>query len=358
MTYPTTLPGLTATNPTSGDTLATGPHHTLHSDERIAIDALGAKVGVDSSAVTTSHDYKLSGVTGSFKAKSTAVTVFGLATSVTDPVAQVADSTSVGGNARGANAVDWQTTRAIGSQVASGAKSMILGGRNSTAAGTNAIAAGDAVSAAATNSVYIGGDNGSVSAVGSGAFACNGASIASGADYATHIGGSSSATGANAKYSCVIGSTDGQASNDYQLVHAAGISVNGDCQKSEHLAYIQTTNNTQAELKTPNQQVRMQLPNDTVWAFKARIVSRRTDANGENSYWTVEGLIARDANAASTAIIGTVTTTLLSQDAAASAQAITCVADTTNGALVFKVTGETSKTIRWFATIETLELTG
>lgn len=75
MTYPTTLPNLTATNPTPANTLATAPHSTLHTDERIAIDALAAKVGVDSSAVTTTHEYKLSGVTGSDKAGSTGATL-------------------------------------------------------------------------------------------------------------------------------------------------------------------------------------------------------------------------------------------------------------------------------------------
>ncbi len=59
MVFPTTLPGLTATNPTNADTLATGPHHTLHTDERVAIDAMAAKLGITNSADTASHDYKL-----------------------------------------------------------------------------------------------------------------------------------------------------------------------------------------------------------------------------------------------------------------------------------------------------------
>ena len=47
------------TNPTSGDTLASPDHAAQHADVNDAVEALQAKVGADSSAVTTSHDYKI-----------------------------------------------------------------------------------------------------------------------------------------------------------------------------------------------------------------------------------------------------------------------------------------------------------
>ena len=47
--------------------------------------------------------------------------------------AQLTDSTATGGNARGANAVDWQTIRVSASAVANGTKSVIAGGENNTA---------------------------------------------------------------------------------------------------------------------------------------------------------------------------------------------------------------------------------
>ena len=55
--FPTSLD--TLTNPTATDTLDSPPHDTQHSDANDAIEALQAKVGIDSSAVTTSHDYKI-----------------------------------------------------------------------------------------------------------------------------------------------------------------------------------------------------------------------------------------------------------------------------------------------------------
>ena len=55
--YPASLDSFT--NPTAVDTLDSPPHDTQHADANDAIEALQAKVGVNSSAVATSHDYIL-----------------------------------------------------------------------------------------------------------------------------------------------------------------------------------------------------------------------------------------------------------------------------------------------------------
>lgn len=70
--YPTTLDTYTNPSGTSAVGVDVGgrTHSEFHSDNNDAIEALQTKVGVDGSAVTTSHDYKLSGVTGSDKAVS------------------------------------------------------------------------------------------------------------------------------------------------------------------------------------------------------------------------------------------------------------------------------------------------
>ncbi len=64
--FPGALDSLTNPTPTS-DTAAVS-HSSQHADANDAIEALEAKVGANSSGVTTSHDYKLSLVTGSDKA--------------------------------------------------------------------------------------------------------------------------------------------------------------------------------------------------------------------------------------------------------------------------------------------------
>jgi hypothetical protein len=58
--FPTSLDALT--NPTSGDTLASPDHALQHANANDAIEALGAKVGITNSVVTTSLDYKVTTV--------------------------------------------------------------------------------------------------------------------------------------------------------------------------------------------------------------------------------------------------------------------------------------------------------
>jgi len=61
--FPTSLDALT--NPVAGDSLSSPSHSGQHANANDAIEALQAKVGVDSSAVTTSIDYKLRNLSGS-----------------------------------------------------------------------------------------------------------------------------------------------------------------------------------------------------------------------------------------------------------------------------------------------------
>ena len=58
--FPTSLD--TFTNPTSTDTLDSPPHDVQHSDANDAIEAIQAKVGVNGSAVTTSHEYRINAI--------------------------------------------------------------------------------------------------------------------------------------------------------------------------------------------------------------------------------------------------------------------------------------------------------
>ena len=70
--YPTSL--TVYTNPAPGDLVSTSiggrTHSQFHSDNNDDLESLQAKVGIDGSAVTTSHDYKLSGVATGDKAAS------------------------------------------------------------------------------------------------------------------------------------------------------------------------------------------------------------------------------------------------------------------------------------------------
>lgn len=66
--FPTSLDNST-TIPAEGAAVPLSTNHVIaHQNLQDAVEALESKVGADSSAVTTSHDYKLSAVTGSNKA--------------------------------------------------------------------------------------------------------------------------------------------------------------------------------------------------------------------------------------------------------------------------------------------------
>ena len=64
----------TLTNPSATDTLDSPPHDEQHADANDAIEALQAKVGVDSSAIATSHDYKIDALETDVTALETDVT--------------------------------------------------------------------------------------------------------------------------------------------------------------------------------------------------------------------------------------------------------------------------------------------
>ena len=101
--------------------------------------------------------------------------------------AQLTDSTATGGNARGINATDWQTSRATAAQVASTAYGVIGGGLRNTASGTTStVAGGSTNTASGTSSVVSGGQSNTCSGLSS---AVGGGQSNVSAGYFNFIGG-------------------------------------------------------------------------------------------------------------------------------------------------------------------------
>jgi hypothetical protein len=98
------------------------------------------------------------------------------------------------------------------------------------------------------------------------------------------------------------------------------------------------------------------LPNNSAYFFRGEVVSGVT-GGGDTKGWTIEGVIKRGANAASTALVGTPTVTSSYANAGASAWTIAVTADTTNGGLAITFTGQIGTTIRTVAQIRTTEMT-
>jgi hypothetical protein len=77
---------------------------------------------------------------------------------------------------------------------------------------------------------------------------------------------------------------------------------------------------------------------------------------GNTKGWTIEGVIKRGANAASTTLVGS---TVMSSyaDVGAATWTIALSADTTNGGLAVTFTGQAATTIRAVCSINTTEMT-
>jgi hypothetical protein len=264
-------------------------------------------------------------------------------------IAHLPDNTAAGGNARGANAVDLQTSRGSASNVASGTAATIGGGAANTASSQAATVAG------------------------------GGANIASG--YGSTVSGGES-NGATGTYAWSPGGNQATARGHFgRGAWASGIfAAQGDAQAGEFLLRRITTDATATRLTAdnaaPNAANTINLPNNGTYRLKLLVVAQQTGggagAAGDCASWEANVLVRRGANAASTTLVGgialgpgaalaaiTAATPLVPglNDAAAAAWRLTLAADTSNGGLAVQGTGEANKTIRWVARALSAEVT-
>lgn len=131
----------------------------------------------------------------------------------------------------------------------------------------------------------------------------------------------------------------------------------GDAQKGQYLLRTGTINNVETELflDGTNGTERLILPDNCTWLFTATIVGHRTDSNNGHAGYKVEGIIYRISGANTTSLLGTPVKSIIAETD--STWDINIYADTTNGSLKITATGQTSKTIRWLAVLDTVELT-
>ena len=235
--------------------------------------------------------------------------------------------------------------------VASGDWSVVGGGWRNTASGAGSFVGGGGYStsgsfpntASATNATISGGALNSVSGL-----------------YATVGGGvANTASGIS---SVIIGG--GQATtrsiNGMQAFSYGQFTTAGDNQIGTYQLGKITTDATPSVVTigagaagSTNQVI---LPNNSAYYFKGSVIANVTGAaNGAS--WSFEGAIMRGANAASTVLIGTPAINRVAASSGATAWVIALTADTTNGGLAVTVTGAASTTIRWVASVNTVEVT-
>jgi hypothetical protein len=237
--------------------------------------------------------------------------------------------------------------------VASGDWSFVGGGQQNTASGIGSVVAGGGTFGS-------GGSGNTASGVGS-AILGGWGNTASGTG-ASVISGNNNTS--NASRTTVLGSlATARAINGIFAMQPCNspISASGGINQTSILVLArQTTDATATALAsdssaagTTNQVI---LPNNSAYFFRGEVISGVT-GGGNTKGWTIEGVIKRGANAASTALVGTPTVTSSFADAGASTWTIAVTADTTNGGLRVTFTGQASTTIRTVCQIRTTEMT-
>lgn len=131
---------------------------------------------------------------------------------------------------------------------------------------------------------------------------------------------------------------------------AFGTSRPGEARTYAAMLVGETSGAVTAELLTL-QGDRLVLPNLSAWVFDGWIVARNASANSEAAGYHVIGCIRREATAASTKMIGTVTKTVVGEEAAVSDWDVALTEDTTNGSLKVEGTGAAGDDVQWVCTL-------
>jgi hypothetical protein len=238
---------------------------------------------------------------------------------------QLADSSTVGGDKRGANAVDWQTfTRAAPGQVASGAYSVIGGGFRNMSSGAGSCIPGGGDCIASMDYSF---------AFGTGAISNSSGGIA--------WGRSANTRGINGMWAW--GGTYNTGGNQFSA-----------------LTPVQATAGTTPEVMTVDLGVAainnmLNLADESACAFWGYVIARTSGGTGVGAckVWKFEGGAKHIAGTYS--LIGTPTVTSSYADAGAASYTITLAADNTNKALAITATGGTGAFVNWTAYVAQIE---
>jgi hypothetical protein len=219
---------------------------------------------------------------------------------------------SYGGNARGVNAIDLQTSRTNVNQVASAAGSFIGGGRNNRVTATYSGAVGDNNFAQGNSSFVVGEQNETRSAR---SFAHGWKAVAE------YEGAQAQANGCFA--------------------------TPGDAERQTVVMRNTTVNATPTELYIDGSFQRLVLNNNSTYMASIHIVGR--SATSQSAGYHITALLERNVGAATTNLIGT-SKIVTGEDLGPWDAAVG--ADTVNGSLSITVTGDINNSVRWVATVE------
>lgn len=247
------------------------------------------------------------------------------------------DGTTIGGNARGDYARDFQSqdSRSAADRVASGIGSTVGGGRDHKADGNNSTIGGGYQNRAAGS--FIG-------ATVAGGYTCqatgSGSSILGGRD--------NTATG---NYSSIPGGFQSSANRHGMQAYAAGqFSASGDAQFARLVLRCKTTTNTGVEMALDGATTYLGIPSGKVIAMTINISGVKSNGSAVAHY--VRQYAVKNVGGTSSEVYAPVT---IGTDNAAGTT-IALSANNTDDTLRIAVTGIAAETWRWVASVDAVEI--
>ena len=255
------------------------------------------------------------------------------------------DGTSTGGNARGANAIDLQTSRSSATQVAGAQGSVVIGYRNtvSTTAPPGSVAIGyqNTASGGSFSAIALGT---SCTASGTSSFAVGRNNVASGS-YSASFGSFSTASALGAFSFYALADRYGMLAQS-----SGGFVSNGDAQRARFVMRNKTTTDTATELFLNGSSTRLTIPSGKIFAFTINISGVKSDGSAVAHY--LRQYCLKNVSGTTSEVYAPVT---IGTDNAAGTS-IALSANDTNDALKVEVTGIASETWRWVAAVDAVEI--
>lgn len=270
--------------------------------------------------------------------------------------AQVPDSTTTGGNARGANAVDWQQTRSSATSVASGLNSVVSGGSDNAASSDYATVSGGVSNVAASGNSVVAGGNSNYASGNTSTISGGSGNVAS-ATFSIVSGGNSNVASGAASW--IPGGVGGTTRGLYgAYAYAAGWRAAAyDSQVIGQPVRRTTTDATPVSLATdgtPAATTVMVLPSDSTATCRAMVTANSTSA-GVVSMAGFDAIAIVKNDSSTITVSGGTCTAIGTADAALTTATCALVANGTLDSIEMQVTGVAATTVYWVAEVKCVQ---
>jgi hypothetical protein len=325
----------------------TAPSSKLHvvGDAVLTGDLLGTNYTIGVPTILTQSNISITNTHSAVADSAIVITPKGTGAFILGPKP---DGTATGGNARGTRAVDLQLIRDGSTQVASGNVSVICGGNSNICSGEGScVGGGTSNQVTSQRSVISGGLSNLVTGIY--AVVVGGQTNTSSGIWSSVAGGQNNTASSN--HSFISGGYQALADRNGLSAHAAGrFAANGDAQKTTAVFRNKTTTNSAVELFLDGASVRYTVTSGKVISMLINITGTKSDGSAVAHYvrqYSIKNVGGTTSEVYAAVTVGT-------DNAAGTSIALS--ADNTNDSLKIEVTGVTSETWRWVASVDAVEV--